>query len=218
MLTHMPSTPDNNSPPSDNTKPPVLTSLLKNGELPLALCAIALLIQLGGNEASLWLRYDREGILDGEVWRIITGHLVHLGWPHLLMNLTGLILIWLLFGHLIKRNSWLIIFIISTIGISAGMMLFNPELKWYVGLSGVLHGMFVAGAIVSIKAGYRAEWLLLLLLTGKLAWEQMVGPLPGSAEFAGGNVIVDAHLYGAISGLLISLALIIYHSSHRQTA
>ncbi len=218
MLTRMLSTPDNNPPPSNNTKLPALTSLLKNGKLPLALCAIALLIQLGGHEASLWLRYDREGILNGEVWRIITGHLVHLGWPHLLMNLIGLILIWLLFGHLIKRNSWLIICTLSTIGISAGMMFFNPELKWYVGLSGVLHGMFVAGAIVSIKAGYRAEWLLLLLLTGKLAWEQMVGPLPGSAEFAGGNVIVDAHLYGAISGLLISLALITYHSCRRQTA
>ncbi len=217
MLTRMPSTPDNKPPQSNNKKPPALTSLLKNGKLPLALCAIALLIQLGGNEASLWLRYDREGILNGEVWRIITGHLVHLGWPHLLMNLIGLILIWLLFGHLIKRNSWLIICTTSAIGISAGMMVFNPELKWYVGLSGVLHGMFVAGAIVSVKAGYRAELLLLLLLTGKLAWEQVVGPLPGSAEFAGGNVIVDAHLYGAISGLFISLVLITYHSSRRQT-
>ena len=216
MLTRMPPTPDNNPPPPNNTKPFALTSLLKNGKLPLALCAIALLIQLGGNEASEWLRYDREGILNGEVWRLISGHLAHLGWPHLFMNLIGLVLIWLLFGHLIKRSSWLIICVVGTLGISAGMMLFNPELKWYVGLSGVLHGMFVAGAIVSVKAGYRAELLLLALFTGKLAWEQVVGPLPGSAEFAGGNVIVDAHLYGAISGLLITLALLAYQASRKQ--
>ncbi|MBL1260928.1 MAG: rhombosortase [Thiotrichaceae bacterium] len=208
--------PSHTPPPVANKEPFTITTLLRNGMLPLTICAIALLIQIGGSEASQWLRYDREGILNGEVWRMITGHLVHLGWPHLLMNLIGLILIWLLFGHLIKRNSWLLIGTISTVGISAGMMFFNPELKWYVGLSGVLHGMFVAGAIVSVKAGYRAELLLLLLLTGKLTWEQVFGPLPGSAEFAGGNVIVDAHLYGAISGLFISLALLAYHSSRRQ--
>jgi len=213
MLPHMPS---NRPPPAENKKTFSIATLLRDGTLPLTICVIALLIQLGGSDASQWLRYDREGILNGEVWRIITGHLVHLGWPHLLMNLIGLILIWLLFGHLIKRNSWLIIFTISTIGISAGMMLFNPELKWYVGLSGVLHGMFVAGAIVSVKAGYRAELLLLILLTAKLAWEQAVGPLPGSAEFAGGNVIVDAHLYGAISGLVITLVLIAIQPTHKQ--
>lgn len=189
------------------------TLLLRNSQLPLVIGTIALLIQFGGNEASEWLRYDRSDIIAGELWRTISGHLVHLGWPHLLMNLIGLLLIWLLFGHLIKSRSWLWICLGSAIGISAGMLLFNPELKWYVGLSGVLHGMFVAGAMVSIKAGYRAELLLLLLLTGKLVWEQLVGPLPGSTEFAGGNVIVDAHLYGAISGAMVTGILIALRTS-----
>lgn len=184
--------------------------------LPLVVCAIALLIQLGGTEASEWLRYDRNAIFSGELWRLITGHLVHLGWSHLLMNAIGLILIWLLFGHLIKPRHWLWVCLVSTIGISTGMLLFNPELNWYVGLSGLLHGMFVAGAVANIKAGFRAELLLLLLLTGKLTWEQVIGPLPGSAEFSGGNVIVDAHLYGAISGLIISLILIATASRNHQ--
>lgn len=183
-------------------------TLIRKGKLPLILCTIALLIQLGGNSASEWLRYDREAILAGELWRVVTGHLVHLGWPHFMMNVIGLLLIWLLFGHTIKQKSWLIIFLVSTLAISSAMLLLNPALQWYVGLSGVLHGMFVAGAVVSIKAGYRAELVLLILLSAKLAWEQLIGPLPGSAEFAGGNVIVDAHLYGAISGLIVTLVLI----------
>ncbi len=204
----MSSTPSHHQPPGQPANKYSATALIRNGKLPLIICAIALLIQLGGSEASVWLRYDRDGILSGELWRIITGHLVHLGWSHLLMNVIGLLLIWLLFGHIIKQNSWLIICLVSTLAISSGMLLFNPALQWYVGFSGVLHGMFVAGALVSIKAGYRAELVLLVLLSAKLAWEQMIGPLPGSAEFAGGNVIVDAHLYGAISGLVITTVLI----------
>lgn len=207
MLSPMYSTPTQQPPPPG--KKFSVSTLLRNSHLPLIICATALLIQLGGSEASVWLRYDQEGILNGELWRIVSGHLVHLGWPHLLMNVLGLLLIWLLFGHFIKPRNWVWICLASTIGISAGMLLFNPELKWYVGLSGVLHAMFVAGAVVSIRAGYRAEWLLLAALTAKLAWEQLVGPLPGSAEFAGGNVIVDAHLYGAISGLIAAAALIV---------
>jgi membrane associated rhomboid family serine protease len=46
-----------------------------------------------------------------------------------------------------------------------------------------------------------------LLVCGKLLWEQAVGPLPGSAEVAGGKVIVDAHLYGAIGGLVLGWVL-----------
>jgi len=200
--------PPHSQPPSPPAKKFAAATLIRNGKLPLILCAIALLIQLGGNEASQWLRYDREGILSGELWRMVTGHLVHLGWPHFIMNVIGLLLIWLLFGHTIKQRSWLIICLASAAAISSAMLLFNPVLQWYVGLSGVLHSMFVAGAVASIKAGYRAELVLLILLSAKLAWEQLIGPLPGSAEFAGGNVIVDAHLYGAISGLIVTLVLI----------
>ncbi len=204
----MPSTASDNKMPSREPSPPFISRLHAN-IIPLALFLIALLIQLGGGNIDEWLRYDRDGIFHGEVWRLISGHLVHLGWPHLWMNAIGLILIWLLFGHLIKNSSWLLIIVVCAVATSIGMLLFNPELQWYVGLSGILHGMFVAGVVASIKAGYRAELLLLILLTGKLAWEQVAGPLPGSTEFAGGNVIVDAHLYGAVSGLIISLALFV---------
>lgn len=197
-------------PPQKLIKPFSAAVMLRNSPFAVVLCVIILLTQLGGSDASVWLRYDRSGILSGEVWRLITGHLIHLGWSHLLMNMIGLLLIWLLFGHLIRVRSWLLICTFSAIGVSGGMLLFNSELKWYVGLSGVLHGMFVAGAVVSVRAGYRAELLLLLGLVAKLGWEQVVGPLPGSAEFAGGNVIVDAHLYGAISGFLLVGVLLFF--------
>ena len=48
-------------------------------------------------------------------------------------------------------------------------------------------------------------WILAAFIVGKLSYEQIAGQMP----FAGGaNTIVDAHLYGAIGGLLGALVLV----------
>ena len=46
-------------------------------------------------------------------------------------------------------------------------------------------------------------WILLMLVIIKLAYEQLWGPMPGSESTAGGKVVVDAHLYGAIFGFVM---------------
>jgi len=170
--------------------------------LPLFIALSSILFAFADPDITLALRFDRQAILDGEVWRLISGNFVHLGWNHLWMNLAGLFLIWMLFARFFNNANWLFIIITSAAAVGGGLLFFNPELNWYVGLSGLLHGMFVAGVIRAITLGYRAEILLFILLTGKLIWEQISGALPGSMDLAGGNVVVDAHLYGAIAGLL----------------
>lgn len=175
--------------------------------LPVSLAVISLAAMVGGSHAFYWLSYERDAILDGQVWRVLTGHLMHLGWPHVLLNLAGLALLWIIFGRLLSFERWVVALVCCAFGVSLGLLLFHPELDWYVGMSGVLHGMFVIGAIAGIRSGYRAEWLLLGLLTVKLVWEQLRGATPATAEFVGGAVIVDAHLYGAITGLAVALAL-----------
>lgn len=186
--------------------------------LPVALAVISLAAMIGGFEALYWLRYEREGILNGQVWRLLTGHLMHLGWPHLLLNLAGLALLWIIFGRLLSFARWIVALTCCALGVSLGLLLFHPELDWYVGMSGVLHGMFVIGAVAGIRSGYRAEWLLLGLLTLKLAWEQIQGATSATTEFIGGAVIVDAHLYGAITGLIVALALRWMDHRQRPTA
>ena len=176
--------------------------------VPLAIAVVSILVAAGGETVTAWLRYDREGILNGELWRVFTAHLVHLGWNHLLMNLAGLFLIWALFGRMLSNRAWIAVLLLAAVAITLGLLFFNPLIRWYVGLSGVLHGMFLTGALLSIYAGYRAEILLLVFIIAKLAWEQHNGPLPGSAAMAGGNVLVDAHLYGAIAGVLAAMFFI----------
>lgn len=183
---------------------PVWPSLRRHA-LPLSFALVALIVAAGGAHADEWLRYERSHILNGEIWRLFSAHFVHLGWSHLLMNLAALALIWILFGRMLSQSAWILISLASMLGVGLGLLLFSPSIGWYVGLSGMLHGLFAAGVMVSLRAGNCLEIMLLLLLLGKLVWEQIYGPLPGTAEFAGGDVVTDAHLYGAVSGFMAVL-------------
>ncbi len=167
----------------------------------------ALAVALAGDGVAELLRYQRESILAGEWWRLFTGHLVHLGWSHLWLNLAGLLLVWWLVGHALSIRHWWWLIAIGLPSISLGLLLWLPGLAWYVGLSGLLHGMLVAGGVRLLLQGEREAPLLLLIVLGKVAWELWQGPLPGSREAAGGNVVVEAHALGALVGLLFASAL-----------
>lgn len=182
---------------------PRLQALARQNWFVLVIAAVALVIQAAGPEAAHALRYDRAAILHGQWWRLLTGNLVHMGWPHLWLNLAGLLLVWLLFKDQIPDRVWVISLLVSSLGVGLGLLWGAPHLAWYVGLSGALHGLFTTGALLCVRRGYRFEILLLVLVVIKLTYEQNVGPLPGSEEVSGGHVVVDAHLFGAASGALL---------------
>ena len=175
-------------------------SMIRDWRLPAALAVIAIVAAVGGEDAALALRYQRQAIFDSQLWRIATGNLVHLGWEHLAMNVAGLMLIWALLKDVYSELTWIAIVALSGLGVSLGLLMLNPEVQWYVGLSGLLHGVFIAGVIGNLRRGEWRESLLLAGVVAKLAFEQFAGPVPGSAEFAKGPVVVDSHLYGAIAG------------------
>lgn len=172
----------------------------------VVLCALALL--LAGDSGREWLRFDRDGIAAGELWRLLTGHLVHLGVSHTVLNLAGLVLVWFLVGRAFTWKQWLWVMAGSVGAIDLGLWFGAPSLEWYVGLSGLLHGMLAAGIVAGLAERSGEAAILGLVVAGKLAWEQFAGPLPGSEATSGGAVIVDAHLYGVIGGTLVALALI----------
>ena len=174
-------------------------------QVPVGLILVAAALLLGGDAAREWLAFERDTIREGEAWRLVTGHLVHLGWPHFALNAAGLVLVWTLVGSAFKPAGWILIILASIAAIDLGLWTFNPELQWYVGLSGALHGVLAAGLVMSCRQPRIETTILAVLLLCKLAWEQFSGPLPGSEGSSGGPVIVDAHLYGAIGGMLAGL-------------
>ena len=71
------------------------------------------------------------------------------------------------------------------------------------------------GILTQLLHQYFCRRILHPLLVGKLFWEFMNGPLPGSEEMTGGRVVVDAHLYGAMAGFVSVLLTRALHSLHQ---
>ncbi len=156
------------------------------------------------------LDYQRSLIAKGHWWLLLSGNFVHLGPAHLWMNLAGLALVAALVWQHFSAWQWSILILLCSVGVGVGLWFFNPEVEGYVGFSGTLHGLIIAGTLADLRAYPRSAGLLLLLVVGKLVWEQLAGALPGSESVAGGQVLVDAHLYGAIGGAIIAPWLILH--------
>lgn len=168
----------------------------------LLLGTLALVASLTAGSVAPALRYERVLVLAGEWWRVVTGQLVHLGPSHLVLNLAGLTLIGWVFGPGLRAGQWLAVLAGSWLAIAAGFLLLEPQLVWYVGLSGLLHGLLLGAAVLDQGLDRKVRLLLVAGTLAKLGWEQWAGALPLTAEAAGGPVIVDAHLYGGLGGLL----------------
>jgi len=188
-----------------NSKDSNTKDRLMQWAIPAIIIGVSLVIMLGGETAKEWLRYDRVWIGQGEAWRFLTGHFTHLSWSHFALNSAGLLLIWFLIGQSYAFLSWIQIILITVATIDAAFWLLNPELYWYVGMSGLLHGLLVAGIIARLRTLDVETGILMLLLVAKIGYEQFNGPVPGSVATSGGPVVVDAHLYGALGGVLSAL-------------
>lgn len=171
----------------------------------IACLTLALLIGalcLGGGQLTELLRYDRAAIASGQVWRILTGHLVHAGLAHTLLNMAGIVLIALLFSEPMPLWAWAWRVLVISCGISFLMYWRLPQLEWYVGLSGTLHGLFVLGFWWLFRQGDRFSLLLLAALTAKLAWEHLNGPISSNEALVGVPVLTQAHSYGALCAVI----------------
>ena len=173
-----------------------------------AVVALVTGLWLAGPDVTAALRYERTAVLDGQWWRLVTGHLVHADAAHLAWNLAGAALVWWLFGAEYGRLEWLVIVLASAAAIDIAFLGWMPGLDWYVGLSGVLHGCMAAGLAAWLARAHDPLVLLVaILFAAKLVFEHWQGPLPFTAGTLALPVIVEAHSYGAIGGLAAALAV-----------
>ena len=121
----------------------------------IALCVALAGLYALGDGATATLRYERAAVLHGEWWRLATGHLVHADPAHLVWNLLGVLLVAWLFASEYHTAEWLLIMLASTAAIDFGFLLWLPDLRWYVGFSGVLHGMMAAGLLAWLVRALR---------------------------------------------------------------
>ena len=156
---------------------------------PFVLALVLVAVQLLGAPAWESLPYDRAAILaSGEYARLVTAHFFHYDLAHLAWNLVGLALV------------------AATVAVDLGFLVFEPQLAWYVGFSGVLHGLMAAGLCAWLwRAPDAITGLVAGLFALKLGWEHVMGPLPFTASTLAVPVIHEAHTYGAIGGTAAAL-------------
>lgn len=179
----------------------------------LAIIGIAAVLQAIPGAVEV-LRYQADANAS-QPWRLITGHWIHLGWMHLALNAAGIALLAALFAHELRPVDWIATTTLMPLAISCGFLLFNPELQWYVGLSGVLHGLMLTGCLLlwqtSTQAtGKRMAAIIAIVVLAKLAHEQWAGAESGTEKLISGSVVVDAHLFGAIAGTFWGTARLLW--------
>jgi rhomboid family GlyGly-CTERM serine protease len=169
----------------------------------VALGVLCLLALLAGSGETL--EFQRSAILEGAWWRVVTGHLVHHGYAHLLLNGAGAWLLLVVFRE-ISWRIWGFIFLAAALAVSAGLLLETEPLDTYRGLSGVLFGAAAAAGVVRGRCA-DGRWLLLPAL---LVGAGLVDLLTFSGRTVGNGVPVHAaaHLYGLVGGVCAALLLV----------
>ena len=176
---------------------------------PLVLLIIAIGCFIFNSQISDYLVYNRALITENQYWRLFTGHFFHTNYAHLLLNTLAIVLLWALHGQFYSTKQYALLFLISSITVSFGIYFYTPEMNEYVGLSGVLHAFFIWGALKDIEHKDKTGYLLLLGVFIKVAHEQLYGASEDVASLINANVAIDAHLWGAVSGVLFYLCTLI---------
>lgn len=166
----------------------------------LALLMIGL--HLAGLRNALLLESDN--VFSAQPWRLVGAHFVHWSDWHLLMNVAGLAIWPLLCDARWSLLRWLLVLLVLSLSVSAGMVALAPEINRYAGFSGVLHGLFLLGLLPQARAGDGIAAACLLYLVGKILVESFSGPLFANPERVGATIAHQAHLAGVLgaSGLL----------------
>lgn len=153
------------------------------------------------------LRWDRAAIADGEWWRLVTGHLVHLDAAHAALNVVGVVFVLGLFWRELTLRQWGVLGLVAMGVIDAGLWWFT-SLDWYAGFSGVVHAMAAAGLVRPLLAYDRIAWIVSMLGLLKILFELERGPLPFLSWVDGAGyvpVVTEVHAFGVVAGLVVGL-------------
>lgn len=152
---------------------------------------------------------SRDEILSGEFWRLFTGHLVHAGREHLRWDVLSLVGIGFVFEEYLRRRFWHVL-AISALAVGAGLVILEPGLPSYCGLSGVLNGLLVAGALLGARdeaaAGRRpVAWMCaaaVILAAAKIVVEARFGSLFTDPARLGAPTVLLSHALGFAGGAI----------------
>jgi rhomboid family GlyGly-CTERM serine protease len=169
----------------------------------LAIILLIVLLKLLDPLSSEYLRFDRALINTGEIWRLFGAHFVHFSTIHMLVNLLAVCLVAYIAGESLNNLLGIVLILWCSSVVGTGLYLFASDLSYYVGLSGVLHGLLVVSPFVSKFYSRKVALVFLSAIILKVIWEQSgFYDDMALASTIGGRVETRAHLLGVLSGLI----------------
>ncbi|MCR4300475.1 MAG: rhombosortase [Sulfuricaulis sp.] len=181
---------------------------LKAGRLPfwtLTICAGAVLIFLSSILESI-LIFDRTAIAHGEIWRLVTGNLVHFSALHLAYDLSVLFVA----GAIIEIRGYRYYPVLClTAALFIGIVLYRaePDMLYFAGLSGVATAAIVYLCLHGLTEKGAWRWVCAAALFGlgikfgiELTFNESLLFATGSREFLPAPL---SHLVGAVTALFL---------------
>jgi rhomboid family GlyGly-CTERM serine protease len=195
-----------------NLKRMTLKTAKRTPYVTLLLTAAAMLIHIFYSSRP-HLIYTRLAVNDGEWWRLISCHWVHLNADHLLWSSVTFLLLGSI-CEIMDRNRYLTTLFVSAIFIPAGIWVFMPHLCVYGGLSGLDCALYSLSVVLFIKREWQSRnwaWIIfyttmLVLLPAKVLYEMISGLTIFVNNSHTGMVTVPlAHLAGGLVGSVAGL-------------
>ncbi|MHC4220731.1 MAG: rhombosortase, partial [Planctomycetota bacterium] len=160
-----------------------------------------------------WLEYDRDAVVAGQWWRIVTSNLTHWNGQNLFWN----VIVFAVLGWLCEargRIRYAVTVAASALAVGLAVLLFEPQLSTCRGISGVDSALFALLAVTVLRAHWsERNWrwvaavgVLVVGFAVKIAVELTTGrAVFVNAAAAGFAPIPLAHALGALVGALAAL-------------
>lgn len=164
------------------------------------LLAIGLLFPI---ESTLkYLCFDFYGITErGELWRLLTGHLVHSSWDHLIWDLIALTGCMYYVETRIQK-ALIPTLLLSITGLNLFLLSPFTSIEYYSGISGVLYSLLILSCWHWFKTNKGVlAWFPLLIVLGKTLLELIAAKNVFVTQ--GWQLFHQAHLIGIVIGVII---------------
>jgi rhomboid family GlyGly-CTERM serine protease len=168
------------------------------------------------SELARALEFDGVAIRNGEVWRVLTGNLVHWNREHLFLDVGVFLVLGIVFERSMGRSyPWLLLLTALASGI-AGLALWEPHTRCR-GLSGVDSGLFAAALVIEWRLAFRdrTRWLWVAPATMLFALKNGVELSTGRSFFGTEQLLgptclaVAAHTAAILAAILFCGALVV---------
>lgn len=164
-----------------------------------------------------FLQFDRDAIAGGELWRLVTGNIVHWSAEHCLLDVAAFAVLGWLYEPSLRRQhersdlplrqlcSLPVLLLVTGYGVGLTVLVLQPDMLIYRGLSGVDSGLFAVALMLecseakhdAIRWWYVIPALVVFII--KLLFEITTGGLFFGTQSLGdlGSPVPLAHLSGA---------------------